>query len=95
MADQIRLAEGFDPASTQEWRELVAAVVNKARPEDRQLTPEQAEETLPGADAWALGEALARGKAVRLSLDQTMVADESAPLADGAEVAFFPPVTGG
>ena len=41
------------------------------------------------------GEALARGKAVRLSLDQTMVADESAPLADGAEVAFFPPVTGG
>ena len=46
MADQIRLAEGFDPASTQEWRELVAAVVNKARPEDRQLTPEQAEETL-------------------------------------------------
>ena len=43
----------------------------------------------------AYGEALARGKAVRLSLDQTMVADESAPLADGAEVAFFPPVTGG
>ena len=43
----------------------------------------------------AYGEALARGKAVRLSLEQTMVADESAPLADGAEVAFFPPVTGG
>ena len=39
-------------------------------------------------------EALARGKAVRLALNQTM-ADESAALVDGAEVAFFPPVTGG
>lgn len=39
-------------------------------------------------------EALARGKAVRLSLDQTM-ADETAALNDGAEVGFFPPVTGG
>ncbi|MDO5693627.1 MAG: molybdopterin converting factor subunit 1 [Pseudomonadota bacterium] len=42
----------------------------------------------------AHGEVLARGKAVRLALDQTM-ADESATLHDGAEVAFFPPVTGG
>ncbi len=39
-------------------------------------------------------EALARGRAVRVSINQTM-ADESAVLADGAEVAFFPPVTGG
>lgn len=38
--------------------------------------------------------ALARGKAVRMALDQTMSA-ESAPLAEGSEVAFFPPVTGG
>lgn len=38
--------------------------------------------------------ALARGRAVRVALDQVM-SDESAPLADGAEVAFFPPVTGG
>jgi sulfur-carrier protein len=37
---------------------------------------------------------LARGRAVRSALDQTM-ADDSAPLHDGAEVAFFPPVTGG
>jgi len=37
---------------------------------------------------------LARGRAVRCALDQTM-ADESAALHDGAEVAFFPPVTGG
>jgi molybdopterin synthase sulfur carrier subunit len=38
--------------------------------------------------------ALARGKAVRLALDQVM-ADESAQLREGCEVAFFPPVTGG
>ncbi len=38
--------------------------------------------------------ALARGKAVRMALDQEM-ADEAAALRDGAEVAFFPPVTGG
>ena len=39
-------------------------------------------------------EVLARGRAVRSALNQTM-ADESAALSDGAEVAFFPPVTGG
>lgn len=44
-----------------------------------------------GSD-WA--DALAPGRAVRVSLNQRMV-DESAALADGAEVAFFPPVTGG
>ncbi len=38
--------------------------------------------------------ALARGKAVRMALDQVMSA-ESAGLAEGSEVAFFPPVTGG
>jgi len=37
---------------------------------------------------------LARGRAVRMALNQTL-SDESATLADGAEVAFFPPVTGG
>ena len=37
---------------------------------------------------------LARGRAVRCALDQVMV-DDSAGLRDGAEVAFFPPVTGG
>ena len=42
----------------------------------------------------AHAEALARGRAVRVSLNQTM-SDESALLSDGAEVAFFPPVTGG
>ena len=38
--------------------------------------------------------ALARGKAVRIALDQDM-SDETAALREGCEVAFFPPVTGG
>jgi molybdopterin synthase sulfur carrier subunit len=38
--------------------------------------------------------ALAPGRAVRCSLNQQMAQDD-APLADGAELAFFPPVTGG
>ena len=39
-------------------------------------------------------EVLARGKAVRIALNQIM-SSESAELVDGAELAFFPPVTGG
>lgn len=38
--------------------------------------------------------ALARGRALRAALNQTMCA-ETAELTPGAEVAFFPPVTGG
>jgi len=38
--------------------------------------------------------ALAPGRAVRVAIDQEM-AGESTPVAEGAEVAFFPPVTGG
>jgi molybdopterin synthase sulfur carrier subunit len=37
---------------------------------------------------------LARGKAVRMALNQVMV-EEDAPITDNAELAFFPPVTGG
>lgn len=37
---------------------------------------------------------LARGKVVRMALNQVMTT-EAAPLAEGDEVAFFPPVTGG
>ncbi len=37
---------------------------------------------------------LARGRAVRMALNQVL-SDETALLTDGAEVAFFPPVTGG
>ncbi len=37
---------------------------------------------------------LARGKTLRMAQNQLM-ADEAVALLDGAEVAFFPPVTGG
>jgi molybdopterin synthase sulfur carrier subunit len=37
---------------------------------------------------------LARGKAVRMAVNQVM-SDEGALLTEGCEVAFFPPVTGG
>jgi molybdopterin synthase sulfur carrier subunit len=46
------------------------------------------------AKGGAYAESLARGKAVRLALNQVMC-HESAVLVEGAEVAFFPPVTGG
>lgn len=42
----------------------------------------------------AHAEALARSRAVRAAVNQKMAA-ETAPLADGDELAFFPPVTGG
>lgn len=41
---------------------------------------------------WA--EVLAGGKVIRCALNQEMVS-ESTSLVEGAEVAFFPPVTGG
>lgn len=39
-------------------------------------------------------QALARGRALRMAQNQAM-AIESLVLQDGAEIAFFPPVTGG
>jgi molybdopterin synthase sulfur carrier subunit len=42
----------------------------------------------------AYAESLSRGRAVRVSLNQSL-SDEAAALCEGAEVAFFPPVTGG
>ena len=42
----------------------------------------------------AHAESLARGKAVRVALNQA-ISDEAAALAEDCEVAFFPPVTGG
>jgi sulfur-carrier protein len=42
----------------------------------------------------AHADSLARGRSVRVALNQVM-SDESAALSDGCEVAFFPPVTGG
>ncbi len=46
------------------------------------------------AQGGAYAEVLARGKAIRVAVNQVM-ADESAAISEGAEVAFFPPVTGG
>ena len=46
------------------------------------------------AQSDAQAQALAPGRAVRVAVDQALV-DEATPLRDGAEVAFFPPVTGG
>ena len=54
----------------------------------RDLRAELVELGAPYADA------LAPGRAVRMALDQVM-SDDEAPLRDGAEVAFFPRVTGG
>jgi molybdopterin synthase sulfur carrier subunit len=42
----------------------------------------------------AYAQALARGKAVRVAVDQVMQRDD-VPIDEGSEVAFFPPVTGG
>ena len=42
----------------------------------------------------AYAEVLARNRAVRVAVNQVM-GREDTPLRDGAEVAFFPPVTGG
>ena len=42
----------------------------------------------------AHADALSRGRVLRIALDHTLC-DESALLHEGAEVAFFPPVTGG
>jgi molybdopterin synthase sulfur carrier subunit len=37
---------------------------------------------------------LAEGRSLRMAYNQEMT-DAATPIADGAEVAFFPPVTGG
>lgn len=69
------------------------------------LGPSEAIEVAEGSTLGALrdaliarggrhAEALARGRALRCALNQVM-ADEATPVPAGAEVAFFPPVTGG
>ena len=50
------------------------------------------DELMERGEPWAA--ALARGRSLRMSLNQVLV-NEDAALAEGAEVAFFPPVTGG
>ena len=46
------------------------------------------------ARSGAHAQSLARGRAVRVALNQVMSSEDSA-LSEGCEVAFFPPVTGG
>lgn len=46
------------------------------------------------AQGGVYADALDRGKVVRVALNQTL-SDETTLLTEGAEVAFFPPVTGG
>ncbi len=65
----------------QEGVETTAATVQALR-----------DELLQRGGAYAAS--LARGRAVRVAVNQVMVAEQAA-LVDGAEVAFFPPVTGG
>ena len=50
------------------------------------------QELMARGDAYA--SSLAPDKAVRMALNQTL-SDAQAAVLDGAEVAFFPPVTGG
>jgi molybdopterin synthase sulfur carrier subunit len=50
------------------------------------------DELIARGEPWAT--ALARGRAVRMALDQVM-SDDATALREGCEVAFFPPVTGG
>ena len=50
------------------------------------------DELIARGGVWA--DSLARGRAVRMALNQVM-SEESAALPAQAEVAFFPPVTGG
>lgn len=71
--------EGIGQASEQ--RQTDAATLGALRDELMAASPAHAA-------------SLARGRAVRMALNQLMC-DESAQLSDGCEVAFFPPVTGG
>jgi molybdopterin synthase sulfur carrier subunit len=76
------LREALGPGETLEWSPPEAAATAGAL---RQFLRER-------SDSHA--QALAPGRAVRVAVDQTM-AHDATPLHDGAEVAFFPPVTGG
>ena len=76
------LREALGPGETLDWRDAPAAPTLAALRDHL------------AARGGRHGEALARPRPLRCALDQTMC-DESAALHDGAEVAFFPPVTGG
>ncbi|MGE0348632.1 molybdopterin converting factor subunit 1 [Hydrogenophaga sp.] len=72
-------------------REALGTGSEALKTESRTLAALRAELVARGG---AYADALAPGRAVRVALNQTM-SEESAALTDGAEVGFFPPVTGG
>ena len=65
-----------------------------SEPVDTQATTLAALRAELVARGGAYADALAPGRAVRVALNQAM-SEESALLTEGAEVGFFPPVTGG
>ena len=75
------LREALGPGETLEWSPVADASAGALRAWMR-------------ARSDAHAQALAPGRAVRIAVDQMLV-EESTPLHEGAEVAFFPPVTGG
>lgn len=72
-------------------RETLGTGSESLQTESRTLAALRAELVARGG---AYAEALAPGRAVRVALNQTM-SEEATALTDGAEVGFFPPVTGG
>ena len=81
------------------------ASLREALGEGEQVEIDEAGPDGRGADVAALrrllvgrggrhAEVLAEGRAVRCAVDRVM-GDAATPLRDGAEAAFFPPVTGG
>lgn len=65
-----------------------------------QWAPDPGAATVGDLRQWLSGQsaahadALGHGQCLRAAVDQRMCEDDE-PLTDGAEVAFFPPVTGG
>ena len=75
------LREALGPGETLDWQPQAAPTAGALREHLR-------------ARSDAAAAALDRGRAVRVAVDQAMASD-AALLHEGAEVAFFPPVTGG
>ena len=80
---------------------LYFARLREALGRDRETVEPPADVTTVGAlRAWLIARgapwsvAFSEIRRIRAAVDQQMAADDT-PLADGAEVAFFPPVTGG
>jgi sulfur-carrier protein len=81
LREALGAGETLDLGATNSATDSTTATVATLRETLLQRSPEHAQ-------------ALARGRALRCALNQTLC-EESALLSEGAEVAFFPPVTGG